>query len=304
MFTALHGLARRATLHIIVAAEGAQLRVTVQPKPTGSDAPIPPALSLLASPEEFDRDFAATVAQYEAPATSLLEQGKAAAAAVAKSGEKSAEKSADKKPTKKAPATKVKTAKPADKPRAAEKPAAQKPEKKDKPAKPAPTKDSSAAATDRDALIELAREYLATLPAGEKPTRAGFIKRHKAGRRYERVFGNIEELFVAAQPATGGAISTAETPTAARENETILSPSQLEQLGIATTTKDYDPDSADDAIREAHVNESTPADEALLTVHLTTASKPAETVDGGGSPAAPQSASEDNQPCMPALSLI
>lgn len=312
MFTALHGLARRATLHIIVAAEGEQLRVTVQPKPNGSDAPIPPALSLLASPEEFDRNFAATVAQYETPATSLLDQGKAAAAAV----EKTAEQSADKKSTKKAPDSKSKPitkTKPAGKAvsnagstKPAEKTASTKAEKKDKPPKPAPTNDSSVSAADRDALIALAKEYISVLMTGEKPTRAGFIKRHKAGRRYERIFGTIEELFAAAQPimmdgkpaATGGTVDAGmAAPAGAGANETILSAAQVEAYM-------KDPDSADEKTREAMVGESTEAEDLLRTSHITNPSKTAETVDGSGSPAAAQNASAEHEPGTPALSLI
>ncbi len=308
MFTALHGLARRATLHIIVASEGEQLRVTVQPKPNGSDAPIPPALSLLASPEEFDRDFTATVAQYQAPATSLLEQGKAAAQAVEQSTSKAKTQAAAKAPAKKA------AAKPAAKKAAptqpAAKPAAKTPEKKDAPAKPEPTKDSSASPADREALIELATEYLATLPASDKPTRAGFIKRHKAGRRYERMFGSIEELFAAAKPAavdaspaaTGGTVeASTPAPAGAGANETILSPEQVQAYMDS-------PDNADEKTREAMVNEPTEAGELLSTLHTTSPSKPAETLDGSGLPPAAQEATRhtaaDILADTPALSLI
>ncbi|MBC7860317.1 MAG: PRTRC system protein E [Burkholderiaceae bacterium] len=81
MFTALHGLAQSATLMIVVAADGDQLRVSITPTATG-DKTKPHALrplSLLATPAELDADFAAALAIWQAPKRSLIEQAQAAA---------------------------------------------------------------------------------------------------------------------------------------------------------------------------------------------------------------------------------
>lgn len=77
MFTALHALAKQATLMITIAAEGDdQLRVNVTPMPSDDKvkAQLPNPLSLLASPAEFDADFIAALATWQAPKRSLLEQ--------------------------------------------------------------------------------------------------------------------------------------------------------------------------------------------------------------------------------------
>lgn len=86
MFSILHALAKQATLMITVAAEGdEQLRVNVTPMPfdTKAKANLPKPLSLLASPAEFDTDFAAALTTWHAPKRSLIEQAQAAAGAPA-----------------------------------------------------------------------------------------------------------------------------------------------------------------------------------------------------------------------------
>ena len=93
MFSALHTLAARAALHLLIVAEGERLRITLQPKPTG-DAPPPPPLQLVATPAEFDAGFVDAVAAYQAPVVSLLEQAGAAAASVAEAATKAAESKA------------------------------------------------------------------------------------------------------------------------------------------------------------------------------------------------------------------
>jgi PRTRC genetic system protein E len=77
MFTALHALAKQATLMITIAAEGDdQLRVNVTPMPFDDKAKsqLPKPLSLLATPTEFDADFIAALATWQAPKRSLVEQ--------------------------------------------------------------------------------------------------------------------------------------------------------------------------------------------------------------------------------------
>ena len=77
MFTSLHALAKQATLMITIAAEGDdQLRVNVAPVPadTKTKAKLPQPLSLLATPAEFDADFIAALATWQAPKRSLLQQ--------------------------------------------------------------------------------------------------------------------------------------------------------------------------------------------------------------------------------------
>ncbi|WP_269501061.1 PRTRC system protein E [Burkholderia sp. IMCC1007] len=82
LFTSLYPLAQNASLTILVVAEGDQLRVNVMPKSKDEKAEqtLYP-LSLLASPEELDRDFAEAVQIYAPGSQSVLEQARAASAA-------------------------------------------------------------------------------------------------------------------------------------------------------------------------------------------------------------------------------
>lgn len=115
MFTSLHALAKQATLMITIAAEGDdELRVNVTPVPadTKTKAKLPQPLSLRATPAEFDADFIAALATWQAPKRSLLQQaqdaaGGAAAPAAAGDGPKPADKQQEKsKPGRKARADK------------------------------------------------------------------------------------------------------------------------------------------------------------------------------------------------------
>lgn len=86
MFISLHELAKKATLMITIAAEGDdQMRVNVTPVPfdTKAKANLPQPLSLVASPAEFDADFAAALLTWHAPKRSLIEQAQAAGGAPA-----------------------------------------------------------------------------------------------------------------------------------------------------------------------------------------------------------------------------
>ena len=77
MFSILHALAKQATLMITIAAEGDdELRVNVTPVPadTKTKAKLPQPLSLRATPAEFDADFIAALATWQAPKRSLLQQ--------------------------------------------------------------------------------------------------------------------------------------------------------------------------------------------------------------------------------------
>lgn len=81
MFSHLHELAKKTTLMITIASEGDdQLRVNVTPVPfdTKAKATLPQPLSLVASPAEFDADFAAALTTWHAPKRSLIEQAQAA----------------------------------------------------------------------------------------------------------------------------------------------------------------------------------------------------------------------------------
>lgn len=81
MFTALHALAKSATLMIVIGAEDDQLRVSITPTQSG-DKSKPHALrplSLLATPAELDADFATALAIWQAPKRTLIEQAQAAA---------------------------------------------------------------------------------------------------------------------------------------------------------------------------------------------------------------------------------
>ncbi|MDR6447440.1 PRTRC genetic system protein E [Paraburkholderia terricola] len=83
LFASLHPLAKRTTLTLLITAEGDQLRVNVTPRAnddTKGEKPLYP-LSILATPEELDRDFAEAVSIYEPSTLSVLEQARVASAA-------------------------------------------------------------------------------------------------------------------------------------------------------------------------------------------------------------------------------
>lgn len=85
MFTNLHELAKKATLMITIAPEGAdQLRVNITAAPfdTKAKASLPQPLSLVATPAEFDADFIAALATWQAPKRTLLQQAQDAAGAL------------------------------------------------------------------------------------------------------------------------------------------------------------------------------------------------------------------------------
>lgn len=83
LFASLHPLAQRTTLTLLITAEGDQLRVNVTPRAnddTKGEKPLYP-LSILATPDELDRDFAEAVSIYEPSTLSVLDQARAASAA-------------------------------------------------------------------------------------------------------------------------------------------------------------------------------------------------------------------------------
>lgn len=83
LFASLYPLAQKTTLTLLITTEGDQLRVNVTPHARddakGEKTLYP--LSILAAPEELDRDFAEAVAIYEPSTQSVLEQARAASAA-------------------------------------------------------------------------------------------------------------------------------------------------------------------------------------------------------------------------------
>lgn len=82
LFTSLHALAQTTSINILITAEGDEnLRVNVTPMPNGKGEKQRWPLSLVATPEELDAEFAAAVELYEPGATSLLDQARACAAA-------------------------------------------------------------------------------------------------------------------------------------------------------------------------------------------------------------------------------
>jgi PRTRC genetic system protein E len=83
LFKSLYPLAQKTTLTLLVTAEGDQLRVNVTPRAnddTKGEKTLYP-LSILATPDELDRDFAEAVAIYEPSTLSVLDQARAASAA-------------------------------------------------------------------------------------------------------------------------------------------------------------------------------------------------------------------------------
>lgn len=83
LFASIYPLAQKTTLTLLITAEGDQLRVNVTPRANddakGEKTLYP--LSILAKPEELDRDFAAAVEIYEPSTLSVLDQARAASAA-------------------------------------------------------------------------------------------------------------------------------------------------------------------------------------------------------------------------------
>ncbi|AXL49164.1 hypothetical protein DSC91_000870 [Paraburkholderia caffeinilytica] len=83
LFASLYPLAKRTTLTLLITAEGDQLRVNVTPRAnddTKGEKPLYP-LSILATPDELDRDFAEAVSIYEPSTLSVLDQARAASTA-------------------------------------------------------------------------------------------------------------------------------------------------------------------------------------------------------------------------------
>lgn len=79
MFAELHQLARAASLLISVAAEGDNLRVTVNATSTSKNGPGVHPLILVGTPQEIDEGFAEAVQIFEPSALPLLDQARAAA---------------------------------------------------------------------------------------------------------------------------------------------------------------------------------------------------------------------------------
>ena len=79
MFAELHQLARAASLLISVAAEGDNLRVTVNATSTSKNGPGVHPLVLVGTPQEIDEGFAEAVQIFEPSALPLLDQARAAA---------------------------------------------------------------------------------------------------------------------------------------------------------------------------------------------------------------------------------
>jgi PRTRC genetic system protein E len=83
LFASLYPLAQKTTLTLLITAEGEQLRVNVTPRvkqdAKGEKTLYP--LSILATPEELDRDFAEAVSIYEPSTQSVLDQARAASTA-------------------------------------------------------------------------------------------------------------------------------------------------------------------------------------------------------------------------------
>ncbi|MDR6493572.1 PRTRC genetic system protein E [Paraburkholderia terricola] len=83
LFASLYPLAQKTTLTLLITAEGDKLRVNVTPRAKddvkGEKTLYP--LSILATPDDLDRDFAEAVAIYEPSTQSVLDQARAASVA-------------------------------------------------------------------------------------------------------------------------------------------------------------------------------------------------------------------------------
>ncbi|CAN7264634.1 PRTRC system protein E [Caballeronia sp. LjRoot31] len=109
LFSSLHPLAQKATLIVLITAEGDQLRVNVTPQSKDEKASKKTLypLSILAAPDELDRDFAKAVSIYEPGALSVIDQAYRANAANRGSN---ASEAALPAPSKNKPGRKAKTA--------------------------------------------------------------------------------------------------------------------------------------------------------------------------------------------------
>lgn len=162
MFSALQTLTQKATLLIVVSAEGELLRVNVTPTSSDKDTgQLLHPISLLATPTELDAGFVEALYAWQAPRRSLIEQVEAAATASDES-DGNAKKPATTKASK--PSTSKQTTK-AGKP--AKPPAEQEAAADGTP--PAP-EDAAASEATSDALVESNSALPATASIGVTPT--------------------------------------------------------------------------------------------------------------------------------------
>lgn len=96
MFKALHQLAQASPLILTIVAEDEQLRVTLMPQLDASSTvkAAPHPLSIIATPDELDADFATAIGIFAPGVLSVLEQAQAAANANASKSGKPADKDA------------------------------------------------------------------------------------------------------------------------------------------------------------------------------------------------------------------
>lgn len=97
MFTEIAQLAKHTTLNLIISAEGDNLRVIVMPRGKDGENPaISTPLSLVASPEELDREFTTVIGGYTANRTSLQESLDAAKTIMEAAAKEARDKAANK----------------------------------------------------------------------------------------------------------------------------------------------------------------------------------------------------------------
>lgn len=96
MFKALHQLAQASPLILTIVAEDEQLRVTLMPQLDASSTvkAAPHPLSIVATPDELDADFASAIGIFAPGVLSVLEQAQAVADANANKSGKPADKDA------------------------------------------------------------------------------------------------------------------------------------------------------------------------------------------------------------------
>lgn len=96
MFKALHQLAQASPLILTIVAEDEQLRVTLMPQLDASSTvkAAPHPLSIVATPDELDADFASAIGIFAPGVLSVLEQAQAAADANTNKSGKPADKDA------------------------------------------------------------------------------------------------------------------------------------------------------------------------------------------------------------------
>lgn len=252
MFQQLKALVAKSPLAMMVADEGAQLRVTITQKKAGKGG-VPLSLSIIATPEELDRDLpgAITAAANEvAKPTPVADQVKAQVDAA----RQPAEKGKKKKGAKSAKTAKTKPLRQATKPKHKAKASAKLrlPGKPRKAAAATPAartvklmsnkKDGVKHHANRPDKAACIADYLDSCPkVGDTIKREDFLKKKGGtGRRFERLWDMSWQKFVKAAEAARGKkpAAPASAPAAPKDSKPPAQSSAKRKPAVAATPGD------------------------------------------------------------------